>query len=253
MSREVGFERASPGDRRARRAPLGLARRSAPVIAAVLLAAASACERRESAGEEPPARSWPPGTVIAIDGEAILAEEVDLPSAWIERIEPGSSSQHLRRLALTNVVIPRRIAGAIAGDEARERARAEALATLESLASGSPEAPATAGEPTSTEGDWLELGIVAWGTAMDLAEGRWSGVVEDVGRFVLLRRLGQDPAPIPGAIRVRLELIEFPYLAGVGRGALEQAYAQHRLEIVDPAWREIVPEHIQYKMGVHQP
>jgi hypothetical protein len=252
MSREVGFERASPGDRRARRAPLGLARRSAPAIAALLLAAASACERQESAAEEPPARSWPPGTVIAIDGEPILAEEVDLPSAWIERIEPGSSSQHLRRLSLTNVVIPRRIAGAIAGDEARARARAEALATLESLFA-LPEAPATAGEPASVEGNWLELGIVAWGTAMDLAEGRWSGVVEDVGRFVLLRRLGQDPAPVPGAIRVRLELFEFPYLAGVGRGALEQAYAQHRLEIVDPAWREIVPEHIQYKMGVHQP
>jgi hypothetical protein len=249
---EVGFERASPGGRRARRAPLGLARRSAPGIAAALLALASACERKEPAGEQPPARSWPPGTVIAIDGEPILAEEVDLPSAWIERIEPGSSSQHLRRLSLTNVVIPRRIAGAIAGEEARGRARAEALATLQSL-EALPEAPATAGEPAAAEGDWLQLGIVAWGTAMDLAEGRWSGVVEDVGRFVLLRRMGQDQAPVPGAIRVRLELFEFPYLVGVGRGALEQAYAQHRLEIVDPAWREIVPEHIQYKMGVHQP
>ena len=252
MSREVVFERAARAPRRKRRAPLARPSRLAAAIAAALFATASGCERKEETVEEPPARSWPPGTVLAIDGEPISAEEVDLPSAWIERIEPGSSSQHLRRLSLTNVVLPRRIAAALAGD-ARERARAEALAALEGLAA-LPEAPPQSGEPVPpVEGGWVELGLVVWGTAMDLPEGRWSGVVEDIGRFVLLRRLGRVPGPAPGAIRMHVELLEFPYLVSMGRRAIELAYAQHRMEIVDPTWREIVPEHIQYKMGVHQP
>jgi len=226
-------------------------------LTAGLLLASCGSETAE-AGEvarTAPGRSWPAGCVLAVDDVPILADEVDVPSAWIEMIEPHSTPPQLRRLALTNVVLPRVLAG-LMQPAARERARAEAEARAAALHAGTyqgvPDKDGAFG--TRLEGTWQDFGIPAWGTAVGLPKGEWSDVVEDAGAFAVLRVLAREAAPVSAATWMRIDLFRFPYLPeDTEAGDLERAYDEHRLTIVDPAWRELVPERTQYRMGVHAP
>jgi hypothetical protein len=204
-------------------------------------------------GAAPAVEDWPEGTVVAVDDIPILLDQVDLASVWIERIDPVASPHQLRRLALTNVSLPRAIAEAMAEPGAREEARRKALEALEQLRGGTwPDPPGEdGGYGEVDEGNWQLFGIPLWGTATDLARNEWSGPFEEPGRFVVVRVLERRDMPHTAAIVVKLDALVFSYLPD---GAMiETAMDDHRMTIVDPDWFEIVPERTQYRMGVHAP
>jgi hypothetical protein len=221
------------------------------VAAVGLLAVVSLAACGDANGAQ--ARAWPAGTVLAVDDVPIRAEEVDAASVYVERIEPAASAPQLRRLALTNVVLPRVLSRLMAPkehDEARKQAE-EAFARLESGQFVGPAKPEGAYGELAT-GGWTELGIVAWGVAMDLEDGQWSGLIEDVGRYFVLRRIRRIEGLQPLAIKVEVDVLAFPWLVDDDlRARVERAHDEHQLTIVDPAWSAIVPELIQYRMGVH--
>jgi len=226
---------------------------SALAASLVLATLGSGCS--PDAAQQPPeaARAWPEGTVLAVEDLPISAAEVDQASVWIERIERKATADHLRRLALTNIVLPAKVARLLA-PEAREQALAEARAALEQLRSGrwvGPPGPeGQLGQ--RVEGDFRLLGIPVWGTATDLEPGAWSEPIELPGSFVLVRRLELLPADVPLAIELAVDQLTFPYLPPESAaGEVEAAYDRLRLVIVDPAWRPLVPELLQYRMGVH--
>ena len=114
------------------------------LLAAALLAACdqpgNEPESSETPGSEVHAapeatRDWPAGCVLAVDDVPIFEEDVDRASAWIAMIEPQAAAPQLRRLALTNVVLPRVLAGFVA-PEARAQALQEAEAQLALLRGG---------------------------------------------------------------------------------------------------------------------
>jgi len=224
--------------------------------AAVLALLAPACDEdaapppSETANESPAPRAWPAGVVLAVDDHPIHVDEIDVATAYVERIEPAASSAQLRRLALTNVVLPRTVAMLMA-PQAREealKAAQEKLAQIRAGALTGPTSPEGAyGE--YVEGTWGNLGLLGWGVAMDLADGEWSDVVEEVGHFLLVRRLWLRDGPVPMATVVGVDVLRFAWLPPETlRSDVDAALDQHRLEIVDPAWREIVPELIQHRM-----
>ena len=221
----------------------------------VLLAAGipAGCSEASEEGAQAVARDWPAGTVLAVDDLPISADEVDAASGWIERIERTASGDRLRRLALTNLVLRNKVAQILA-PEAREKALAEARAAHKQLRDGTwvgpPGPDGRFGELKS--GDFRVLSIPAWATGMDLAEGEWSEPVEVPGQFLLVRRLALRPSPVPLGIELDLDVLAFPYLDPTRAEAeVEAAYDRVRLTIVDPAWRTLVPELLQYRMGVH--
>jgi hypothetical protein len=233
--------------------------RSAPAanaLATLLLAACAACDEGAAPGAPAPEpRAWPAGTVLAVEDLPISAAEVDAASVWIERIDRKASPDHLRRLALTNLVLPAKVARLLAPQE-YARAQDEARAALESLREGrwvGPVGPdGTLGELRA--GTFQLVGIPAWGAALDLAEGEWSEPVEATGQLLLVRRLGLTPAPVPLAIEVEVDVLAFPYLdPATAPTQVEAAYDRFRLTLVDPDWRKLVPELLQYRMGVHGP
>jgi len=223
------------------------------LLAALAALAACGADAAPPAGPAPePQRSgWPPGTVLAVDGVPIGIDEIDLASVWIERIDPKAAGPQLRRLALANVVLPRVLAEVIAPEE-RERARAEAEARLARLRTSGPTGPpgADGGYGVVAEGNWQVLGIPLWGQAADWPPDEWH-LLEEAGRFLVARRLARADRPHPTALVLRVDSFLHPYLPETTD--LEAAIDEHRLTIVDPAWREIVPERTQYRMGVHAP
>jgi len=228
-------------------------------LAAVIVLAAFVAACNPTSGEAPHAataqKSWPPGTVLAVDDAPINAAEVDAISVYTERIEPQSTAPQLRRLALTNVVLPRALSRLMA-PEAREKARKDADEMLASLKRGAPVQPP---KPDGAVGEivtagFTQLGIVPWGVAMDLADGAWSEVIEEVGRFVILKRIKRIDGPVPMATQFEVDVLAFPWLPiETLRAAVEQEHDKHKLTIVDPTWSDVVPELLQYRMGVHAP
>lgn len=193
---------------------------------------------------------WPAGTVLAVDDRPITLDEVDLASVWIERIQPEVSGRQLRRLALTNVTLMQALAELSAEAGERERARAEAEERLAAARAGELAGPPNpdGGLGEVVEGNWQVLGIPLWGQALDWEPDTWN-LIEEPGRFVVARSLKRTDEIHPTAISLRLDAFVFPYLPE--DLALERAIDDHRLTFVDPSWREIVPEHTQYRMGVH--
>ena len=196
-----------------------------------------------------------PDAVMLVGDVPIFAAEVDEVTPLIALIEQNASDAQLRRLALTNVVLPRALARGIAPAD-REAARAQALATLARLRGGEVIGPAPEGTSGGEriEGQWSELGLQVWYAAWNLPEGEWSEPIEDAGRFVLVKRIGRVDAPVPGATKFQVEVASFPWLDARTAGAqVEAAYDKVRLEILDPDWRTYVPELTQYRMGARKP
>lgn len=223
---------------------------------AALALVLSACARDDApiAPDPAPARSWPPGTVLAVDDLPILAAEVDRATVIVQRIERDAVDAQLRRLALTNVVLPRALTRLMAG-ERRDAALADAQAALERLRTGAWIGPTADGlHGTLRGGNLHRLGLELWAAGTDLPEGAWSDPIEQDGSFHLVRRVALRPAPVPLGVEVDLDVLEFPFTDPLTRAhELEAAYDRHRLTIVDPAWRELVPELLLYRMGARTP
>lgn len=232
--------------------------------AVAIVAAAALALDQVACDEAPPAavrgpgpgQAWPPGTVLAVEGMPITADEVDLASAHFQRVQASATGPQLRRLALTNFALPRAVSRLLAA-EAREKAKREAddlyARLVGKITDVGPDLDPSAGAERVT-GTWQELGVVPWGTALELPEGRWSEPIEDVGQWIVLRRVGTREAPVSLATEVTIEAFAFPWMPPEERLlAIESAYDSMRLEIVDPAWEEIVPEHTLYRMGARRP
>jgi len=224
-------------------------------LVVLISCAPTACSEEVSVPPGDARRGWPEGTVLAVEDLPVTAAEVDAASIWIERIDRKASPDHLRRLALTNIVLRNKVARLLA-PQARERALGEARQALARLREGSWSGPLLPGGVFGERrsGNFQRLGIPVWGSAIDLAEGEWSEPVEVPGQFLLLRRLALAPAPVPLAIEVELDVLGFPYLdPDRADGEVEAAFDRFHLTVVDPSWRPLVPELIQYRMGVHGP
>jgi hypothetical protein len=201
-------------------------------------------------------QDWPPGTVLAIEGVPITADEVDRASVYVQTIELSATGPQLRRLALENIVLRRAIARLLAPEEHTKAARE--AADLHARLAGKitdvgPGVDPAAGAKQVT-GTFQSLGLVTWGAALELPEGQWSEPIEDIGQWVVLRRTGLREGAVPMATEVSIEAFVFPWLpADQGASVIESAYDRLHLEIVDPAWREIVPELTQYRMGARKP
>jgi hypothetical protein len=226
------------------------------LIAGALTAGAS-CRKEPGAPKTPSAgageRSWPSGVVMAVDDVPIEAQDVDRASAVVQLIEPGASSSQLRRLAFSNIVLPRAVARAMAPQK-REAALREAQEKLAALRSGADQSPTKPDGAIGiyAEGQFPELGLVTWAAALELEDGVWSDPLEDSGSFALVRRLWRRDGPVPRATVVAVDVLRFDWLDPdplARRKDIDAAIDVHRLQILDPAWREIVPELIQYRMG----
>ena len=95
-------------------------------------------------------------------------------------------------------------------------------------------------------GNWNQVGLTVWLVARGLEPGAHSGVVELPGRFAVIRLEARDGARNPALERVQVLLEAFPYTDRLD--TVLQDYLGGELEIVDPAWDEIVPGALKYEM-----
>jgi PPIC-type PPIASE domain len=205
-----------------------------------------ACDRSSAPA---PAPSWPAGTVLALDERPIASAEVEEAANGIALLEPRDSIDQLRRLALTNVVLPRCAAQAI---DPRRRAEAQRLAQewSRALESGaSTQAPAVGPQLLERKGRMLDLGLELWTAAMALAPGHWSGVVETAGCFHIARVKDRDSAMLPGLVELQLEVYDFPYLDPANaRDRIQAQLDRSHIVYVDEGWRALVPVSWQYRL-----
>lgn len=194
----------------------------------------------------PPAPSWPQGTILALDGAPISAAEVDDIGDIVARIEPQNSPEYMRRIALTNVVFPRAVGIRLAGPARREAALALARSTKTALEAG--QTPAGV-ETKSIEGGFEKIGLEAWRYAIDAELGKLSDPIETIGGFELVKVLARGQGGSPRDVRIKLELLFFPYVdSDDPRGTIQRALDHSKLVFVDESWRDIVPVSWQYRL-----
>jgi hypothetical protein len=201
----------------------------------LVLLAAAACGDSQA----PPAKAWPKGTVLALEGRPILASEVDEAAGCIALLEPRDSFEQLRRLALTNVVLPRCAAQAI-DPEARVEAQRKAEEFQRSRT----------GDPlVERKGRMLDLGLELWNAAMPLEPGQWTPVVETAGCFHVARLVQKDTAALPGLVELTLESCDFPYLpAAEAHNRIDAQLDRSQLAYIDESWRAFVPLVWQHRL-----
>ena len=217
-------------------------RRIAPCIVLSLAVHSASCPGAdpEPRGTEPPP---PPtsenGAVLAVNGAPLTAEDVDRFARPIAELEPQFLLLHHRRLALTNLVLPLAALRTL-DPQGHARAAAEASAALES---GADECVARSHELSGT---FREIGLDLWCLARELPFGEWQGPLELVGRFAVVRLDAREGLEEEEVLRGRW--IEFSFVEGDLRAAIEDAVDRSRLEILDPTWREAVPDAWQRRM-----
>ncbi|MCC6405982.1 MAG: hypothetical protein IT453_02365 [Planctomycetes bacterium] len=204
-----------------------------------------------------PSSRWPAGTALVVgDQIPIRADEVDPYLPAVALIEPRYVEKQLVRLALTNIVLPRAVGRVLAGPAACERAERAAREARVAIDDGSwtgPAAPGSSGG-SSIAGSFSEIGLVRWAHAFELQPGEWSPVFEEVGAFSIIRCVRRNDGRLPIQTEFELEVISFFYLPeDKGLVMVEEGYDRVKLDILDPEWRTIVPELLQYRMGVHSP
>ena len=210
----------------------------------------AACEETKSAD------TWPAGTVVAIDHVPISADEIAGAVAAVILVEPQWSEVHLKRLAFNEIALPRAIVRTRVADSERDKARRSIDEEFARIAGGAQFGPPTNNGAIGHEvsGSWKQIGLLAWGTAMNLENGAWSEVIEVPGAFLRLRTLSRKDGPEPAATEFILDTIEAPYAEkSNSKTNRTDELEKHRLTIVDPAWDAIVPERTKYLMGIRQP
>jgi len=212
----------------------------APILFALL---GAACDDSQTKDKFP--LLWPEGTVLALDERAIGAAEVDEAAGCLAFLEPNDSFDQLRRLALTNVVLPRCAAQAV-DPEARKQARSLAEAVQQAVAARSEVKDARSSE---RKGRMLDLGLELWNAAMALEPGQWTGVVETAGCFHLARLKEKGTATLPGLVELTLEVYDFPYLPlAEARDRIDARLDRAQLHYVDESWRKLVPIAWQHRL-----
>jgi hypothetical protein len=197
----------------------------------------------------PPARTWPAGTVLALNDVPITVDDVDAVGSIIARTEPQDALPQLRRIALTNVLFPRMAAAQLAGPK-REEARALAKACKREADTGSSlEGPRVGILRQEREGYFKAIGLEAWNYAVDAEIGRWSEPLETVGAFELVRVNERTRAGAPRDVFLKVTVVVVAYVdAADPRTGVEALLDRSKLEYVDDAWRDVVPEYWKHRL-----
>lgn len=223
---------------------------AAALLAACALVAGPACDHGPVAA---PPSTYPPGTVLALNGLPIRAQDVDVYAEAYARLEPGFVEAHCRRLALTNVIFPRLAAVGI-DPKAREAAHKRALEYKAALDGGaSASSPLVGPAEVRRQGNWKTIGLDAWIATVDRQNGAWSDVFETPGAFELVRLVERGKQAVAQEVQLDVAVVDFPYLDGDVFHTIDAALDAARLEIVDPAWRDYVPTLWQHRLHAQSP
>ena len=212
----------------------------------VLVAAATAsCNGGQAAA---PVAEHPSGAVVRAGDIYIYAREVESWLSTIALIEVDETEPSLKRKALSNILIPLAVARSL-DPAAYEAARERAAGAHETLLAGG-ELDPTGPQTEELEGIWLRsqgIGLDVWGLARGMPTGEWV-IIESVGAFVVFRVLEAPPyEEWSGGTKIRVEKLVFPYLPPEKPWRLlQQAIDRTEFEVVDPTYREIVPDHFEY-------
>ncbi len=208
---------------------------------ALLFFALAACGTQKDAAQP----AWPAGTVLALGERPIGAAEVDEAAGTIALLEPRDSLDQLRRLALTNLVLPRCAAQAI-DPAGRAKASQQAGAVQRALAAHT---EVQDPRPQERKGAMLDLGLELWSALIGLEPGQWTSVVETPGCFQIARLEQKGTAPLPGQVVLTAEVYDFPYLpAEDARDRIQAQLDRSHLVYVDESWRALVPIAWQHKL-----
>ena len=199
-------------------------------------------------------RRWAAGTVLVLNDQPILAEEVDAIGADFALLEPQDSILQLRRLAVSRVLIP---LIAARGLEADRRRRAEAMAQeyREAAIRGDlPAGPMTGPMRIERSGSFASLGFALWRTALGTEPGTWSEVFETPGCFHLLHVESREEGALPGLTRFTIGVFDFPYLdLDTATADIDAALDRSHLTILDESWRDAIPATWRYRLHAENP
>lgn len=187
---------------------------------------------------------WPEGTVLAIGGEPITAQEIDRYVDMVHLIEPHLVKRDHRRKALSNVILPIAIGRALVPETDRQAAFQEA----ERLASAAKETgtvPEGAAEVQYLTGTWKEVGMTVWNETRSTSPGSFSGVIETPGAWTFVHLLATTTEPgeafSPTTV-VTMQRYDVYYYDREGmRDLIQDGFDNLRVEVVDPEWEAVVP------------
>lgn len=189
------------------------------------------------------AAAFPAGTVLTLNGAPIRADEVDAIGSIVARVEVQHTLPNLRRIALTNVILPRVAARQLVGEEKYAAARALADSWHATLARGETQPAPMAGPPEEVlEGGLLQIGLEVWNWAIDAPLETWSEPIETVGAWRLARVLERSAGMRPADVKLKVEVRTFVWDAAASfRKDVEDQLDRSKLEFVDETWRDVVP------------
>ncbi len=220
----------------------------AGALAGVLM---SACEHSAQNGARTPGRAasiasradWPAETVLALNGTPIRVPEVDAIASIIARAGEEHTLPHLRRIALTNVVLPLHAARQFAGETKRAAALDRAQTWRDALSRGATPPPSIA--PPLEEivkGGFGATGLEVWNWALDCPLGEWSTPIETPGTWRVARVLERSVGLRPCDVVLRVEVCTFVWDTSASfKQDVESFIDRSKLEYVDEAWRDLVP------------
>jgi len=194
-----------------------------------------------------PARSsaaaLPAGTVLTLNATPILVDEVDAIGSIVARVEVHHTLPSLRRIALTNVILPLVAARQVAGAEQHAAALARAHDWRGALARGeTPVGPLTPPREDVLRGGVIELGLPIWAWALEAPLATWSEPIETVGAWRLVRVLERSAGYRPADVVLDVEVRTFVWdPAESFPQDLEDHLDRSKLEFVDESWRDVVP------------
>lgn len=221
------------------------------------IAAAAIAAWASTACDEPLAeRSWPAGTILAVDDVPIDGDQMAADVATVQLIEPQWTERQLQRLAFNEISLPRAVMRALSTPERVEAARRELDATFARVVDGAQFGPPTPGGALGSErtGTWRAIGLTAWGAGMAVPDGEWSPPIEEPGGFLRVRVLERTPGPVMAAESLRLDVVAARFeLTEQSETDPDAELARHRLWIVDPRWEAILPERTKRLMGASKP
>lgn len=210
-----------------------------PIASALALAACAPTAPPPAAA----APAWPAGTVLALNADPILAADVDAIASIVARAEGQHALPHLRRIALTNVVLPLVATRQVAGAEKRAAALAAAQAWRAARVDGAAAAetvPAPIEEVV--EGGFGMVGLEVWNWALDCPPGSWSEPIETPGAWRVARVLERSAGLRPCDVVLKADLATFVWdHAESFRKDVEAHLDRSKLDYVDEAWRDLVP------------
>jgi hypothetical protein len=195
----------------------------------------------------PKPHTWPAGTVLALDGAPISADEVDAFGSMIARTEPQFVLTHLRRIALTNYVFQHKIALQLGAAHYAD-ARREATELASRLRAGNESTPANVVH-AELEGNFKEIGLEAWNWAVDQPVGSWSDPIEIAGAFEIVHLESRNSAPTARSVVMKVAIWLVPFVTDADPDkAIEAALDRAKIEYVDESWRDYVPESWKHRL-----